>query len=241
MTRRRADLILRCCEISTGSACRREAVPVIRASALTPRKPAILLATAVRISGLMIAMCFNAGHAPAQNTVEVRGADSRYRYVDWTFSAYKSFMVDLFYVGVPGSNEFNLGGGYGFKPTPALMIAPLTYAVIGKEGGQRGIKLAVLAVLEKGSWRANAFLAHYAPVHGEVARYQVLDTGDLTRIFIKRWEAGISAGFFHAGSAWNPQIGPLLKRNDRLGAWGLSYRFGPQRELRLTRVLVMKR
>jgi hypothetical protein len=131
--------------------------------------------------------------------------------------------------------------GYGFKPAPSLTIAPLAYAVIGKEGGQRGVKVAVLAVFEKAGWKANVFLGHFAPVSGEVSRYQVLDTGDVTRVLYRRWEVGISSGFFHAGEDWSPQVGPLVKLNDRLGAWGVSYRFGPQREFRVSRVLVLKK
>jgi len=195
----------------------------------------------LRYCWLVLVVWLAGCQALAQSTVEVRGADSKYRYADWTFPVYRSFMLDLFYVGVPGSNEFNLGGGYGFKPRPSLTIAPLAYAVIGKEGGQRGLKVAVLVVLEKARWKANVFLAHLAPVRGTVSRYQVLDTGDVTRTIYGAWEAGMSAGFFHADTKWNPQVGPLLKRNDRLGSWGLSYRFGPQRELRVTRVVVFKR
>ncbi len=195
----------------------------------------------MRYSWLVVAVWLAGCQAMAQNAVEIRGADSKYRFVDWTFPAYKSFVVDLFYVGVPGSNEFNLGGGYTLKPSPSLIVVPLVYAVIGKEGGQRGIKIAALVLFEKAGWKANVFLAHFAPLSGEVSRYQVLDTGDLTRTFWKRWEAGISNGFFHAGGSWSPQVGPLVKLNDRLGSWGLSYRFGPQRELRATRVILFKK
>lgn len=196
----------------------------------------------MKYSWLVLVVVWLAGcQALAQNAVEVRGADSKYRYADWTFPVHKSFMLDLFYVGVPGSNEFNLGGGYGFKPTKSLTIAPLAYAVLGKEDSQRGVKVALLVVLEKAEWKANVFLAHFAPVHGTVSRYQVLDTGDVTRTIHGRWEAGVSAGFFHADTKWNPQVGPLVKLNDHLGAWGLSYRFGPQRELRVTRVVVLKK
>ena len=177
--------------------------------------------------------------ASAQSVLELRGADSKYRYADWSYTFHRSIIADLFYVGVPGSNEFNIGGGYGLKLKPSLMIAPLVYAVIGKEGGQRGVKLAALAVFEKAGWKANVFLAHYAPATGTVTRYQVLDTGDLTHVIRTRWEAGVSTGFFHSEGKWNPQVGPLIKINDHIGAWGLSYRFGPEREFRLTRVFVL--
>ena len=177
--------------------------------------------------------------AEAQHVFEFRGADTKYRYIDWNFSFPNSAIIDLFYIGVPGSNEFNLGGGYGFKITPELTVSPLLYAVLGKEGSQRGVKLAVLVALEKGGWKLNGFLAHFAPFTGEVSRYQVLDTLDFTRVTLMRWEVGISNGFFHAGGNWNPQVGPLAKLNDRLGYWAVSYRFGPQREFRATRVLIL--
>jgi hypothetical protein len=188
---------------------------------------------------MFLAMLLAGGQALAQSVLELRGADSKYRYADWSYTFRRSLMMDLFYVGVPGSNEFNLGGGYAFKPRPSLLIAPLVYAVIGKEGGQRGVKLAALAVFEKAGWKANVFFAHYTPATGAVHRYQVLDTGDLTHVIRTRWEAGVSTGFFHSEGKWNPQIGPLVKMNDHLGAWGLSYRFGPEREFRLTRVLLL--
>ncbi len=190
---------------------------------------------------MVAVLCLVAGQASAQSTVEVRGADSRYRFADWSLAFGDSAMLDIFYVGTPGSNEFNLGGGYGLKPAKSLMIAPLVYAVIGKEAGQRGVKAAVLLVFEKAQWKGNVFLAHYLPLSGQISRYQVLDSGDFTRGIRSRLEAGISTGFFHAEGKWNPQAGPLVKWNDRFGAWGVSYRFGPQREFRATRVLILKK
>jgi len=50
-----------------------------------------------------------------------------------------------------------------------------------------------------------------------------LDTLDVTRTLGARWEAGVQSGFFHAGGTWNPQVGPLVKLNDHLGAWAVSY------------------
>ena len=65
----------------------------------------------------------------------------------------------------------------------------------------------------------------------------MLDTLDATRTFGRHWEAGVQAGFFRTGGAWNTQVGPLLKLNDRLGAWAASYRFGAENEFRVGRVL----
>jgi len=57
----------------------------------------------------------------------------------------------------------------------------------------------------------------------------------------QRVEVGASAGFFRADQEWNPLFGPLFNWNDRLGSWGLSYRFGPEPELRFTRILLRKK
>jgi hypothetical protein len=182
------------------------------------------------------ALVLLAGQAGAQNLVEVRGADTKYRYVDWSYTWKSAAVVDVFYIGVPGSNELNLGGGYAFK-RGRLVLTPLVYAVFGKEDSQRGVKVALLASFEKDGWKLLSFLGAYARASGEVRPYQVLDTLDVTRTFAARWEAGVQSGFFRAGGAWNPQVGPLLKLSDRRGAWAISYRFGPQREFRAGRVL----
>lgn len=177
-----------------------------------------------------------AAPAAGQNLVEVRFANTKYRYADWNYTFKNGAVVDLFYVGVPGSNEFNLGGGYAFKRRP-LVLTPLAYAVIGKENSQAGVKLALLASFDKAGWKVLSFLGDYVPIAGDVDSYQVLDTLDFTRAFAGRWEAGLQVGFFRQDAAWNTQVGPLVKRNDRLGAWAASYRFGNQNEFRVGRVL----
>ncbi len=192
-------------------------------------------------AGALLALWLAGTQGQAQHYLEARGANTKYRYGDWNYTFKNSAIVDLFYVGVPGSNEFNFGGGYGFKPKPSLTIAPLAYAVVAKEAGQRGIKIALLVTLDYRGWRVNSFLGHFARISGDVKSYQVLDTLDVSKVIFKRYEVGISNGFFHAEQKWNPQIGPLFKLNDRLGAWAVSYRFGPQRELRFCRVLLLKK
>jgi hypothetical protein len=137
---------------------------------------------------------------------------------------------------VPGSNELDVGGGYAIRQGH-LTLTPLVYVVVGKEGSQRGVKLALLASYDRGGWKVLSFVGHYIRASGAVDSYQVLDTLDVTRTLGTRWEAGLQSGFFHAGGAWSPQVGPLVKLNDRLGAWAVSYRFGPQPELRVGRVL----
>ena len=188
----------------------------------------------------LIILCLEPGQAFSQHMFEARGADTKYRYIDWNYTFSNSVIVDAFYVGVPGSNEFNLGGGYALRIKPSLTVAPLVYAGMASEAGQKGVKIALLVAWEKHGWKANSFLAHFAPLAGDVGQYRVLDTLDFSRALNGRWDAGLSAGFFHADSEWNPQVGPLLKINDHLGAWSFSYRFGPQGEFRVGRVLILK-
>jgi hypothetical protein len=191
-------------------------------------------------SAVLLALLQFSTQGWAQHYLEGRLADTRYRYFDWNYTFPNSAILDVFYVGVPDSNEFNLGGGYGFKPKPSWVLAPVAYAVIGKEAGQRGIKVALLAMFEKNGWKLNSFFGHFIRIAGEVENYQVLDTLDVSRVARGPFEVGLSNGFFHAGGKWNPQIGPLFKLNDRLGSWYLSYRFGPQNELRLSRTFLIK-
>jgi hypothetical protein len=192
--------------------------------------------SALVVGAAVLSILVGQSSAIAQNLVEVRGADTKYRYVDWSYTWKSAAVVDVFYIGVPGSNELNLGGGYAFK-RGRLVLTPLVYAVFGREDSQRGVKVAVLASFEKDGWKLLSFFGAYARASGAVRPYQVLDTLDVTRTFAARWEAGVQSGFFRAGGAWNPQVGPLLKLNDRRGAWAISYRFGPQREFRAGRVL----
>ena len=91
------------------------------------------------------AMLSRGSTAAGQNLIEVRGADTKYRYFDWTHT-WGHGVLDVFYVGVPGSNELNVGAGYAFV-RGRLAVTPLAYAVIGKEQLQRGIKLAFAGVV----------------------------------------------------------------------------------------------
>jgi hypothetical protein len=178
-----------------------------------------------------------AGSAAAQVVAEVRGAETRYRFADVSFTAKNGAVFDAFYVGVPGSNELNVGGGYTFKRS-AFALTPLLYAVAGKEGGERGVKAALLTGFEKNGWKLNSFLGAFVRLSGSTDSYQVLDTADLTRTLATRWELGAQAGFFRSGGAWNLQVGPLLKLDDARGAWAVSYRFGQPKEFRVGRVMV---
>ncbi len=184
---------------------------------------------------LLMTIILSAGKVAAEDLIEFRYADTHYRYADWLHTFHNSAVVDVFYDGVPGFNEFNIGGGYALK-IRKVTVNPLLYFVAGKEASQRGLRVALLVTFDIEGWKLVSYLSHFAPLHGDVPQYQCLDTLDFTRALSKRWEVGIQNGFFHSQDRWNPQIGPLVKRNDRYGAWALSYRFGPQRELRAGRV-----
>lgn len=186
---------------------------------------------------VLLLMLGSATRASGQHMVEIRGADTKYRFADWNYSFSNGPVVDVFYVGVPGSNEVNAGGGYAFK-MGGLVMTPLVYGVIGMEGAQSGVKAALLVSLDKGGWKLLSFLADYVPVSGDVESYLVLDTLDFTRVVGKRWEVGVQADFFKTGDAWNPRLGPLVKLNDRHGAWAASYRFGSDPEFRVGRVVL---
>lgn len=173
----------------------------------------------------------------AQALAEVRVADTRYRFADVSYSWKNGVVFDGFYVGVPGSNELNVGGGYAIKRGP-FTITPLVYAVAGKEGGQRGVKTALLAGFDRDGWKFLGFGGAFIRTAGSTGNYQVLDTADLTHTFATRWELGVQGGFFHTSGAWNTQIGPLLKFNDAHGTWAVSYRFGNEKEFRVGRVMV---
>ena len=194
-------------------------------------RPLVLIAIATA------SVLFGVRSVAAQAVVEVRLADTEYRFVDVSFTAKSGAVFDCFYVGVPGSNELNVGGGYTFKRN-ALALTPLVYAVIGKEGGQRGVKAALLAGFEKNGWKFASFLGAFIRASGSTDSYQVLDTADFTRTLTTRWEVGVQGGFFRAGGSWNTQVGPLVKLNDARGAWAASYRFGHENEFRVGRVLV---
>ena len=88
------------------------------------------------------ALLFGARNVAGQVVAEVRLADTRYRFADVSFTRKNGVVFDCFYVGVPGSNELNVGGGYAFKRN-ALTLTPLVYAVIGKEEGERGVKAEI--------------------------------------------------------------------------------------------------
>jgi hypothetical protein len=92
----------------------------------------------------------------------------------------------------------------------------------------------------RGAWKADAYLAYFKPLRSSAKAYATADAANLTHALGKGWEAGISTGFFRQDGKWNPLAGPIVRKNDRLGFWALSYRLGPANELRLNRVFLFK-
>lgn len=178
---------------------------------------------------IFVASCF------ADDLVELRSANrGEYRYADWSHNG-KKWATDLYYIGVPGNNEVSACIGYQLK-----IVTPYACATAAKENKELGVKAAASIVWEKKAWKADAYLAYFKPLRGTTKAYATADAANLTRTLGKGWDVGISAGFFRQDGKWNPLAGPLVRKNDRLGFWALSYRLGPQSELRLNRVFLFK-
>ncbi len=171
-----------------------------------------------------------------QDFVELRTGHNRYRFADYSHTFKNSAVLDMFYVAVPGANEVDMGGGYCVKLGP-VTLTPLAYYSFLKEGRQSGAKAAILGSAEWRGWKSGWYLARGVNFANNHASYLVLDTLDVTRAAGKRWEVGASFGLFRNAGAWNAQLGPIVKRNDRLGVWYVSARGGPQKELRFGRII----
>lgn len=179
--------------------------------------------------------------AQADDLVEFRSASKgEYRYADWSHSFSNKLVTDLYYVGAPGANEATLCLGYTIPTRANLSLTPFFCGSFVKEEKVVGAKTAVIAVWEKESWKADAFYAYFEPLQQLAGSYHVLDAGNLTRSVTKTWEVGVSVGFFTQSKLWQYQTGPLVRRHDRAGYWGLSYRFGSTNELRFIRTFNIK-
>jgi hypothetical protein len=171
----------------------------------------------------------------ADDIVELRSASrGEYRYADWAHNG-KKWATDLYYIGVPGNNELSACVGYQLK-----IVTPYACATAAKEDKEMGIKTAAVIAWEKKTWKVDAFLAYFKPLRGTAKAFATADAANFVRTLGKGWEAGISTGFFRQDGRWNPLAGPLVRKNDRLGFWALSYRLGPTNELRLNRVFLFK-
>jgi hypothetical protein len=188
----------------------------------------------VKFYAFVLVLTFSA-IAFADNVVELRSSGhGQYRYADWAHNG-KEWATDLYYVGVPGNNELSACLGYQFK-----IVTPYTCMTTAKEDKELGAKAAASIAWEKKAWKADAYLAYFKPLRGSNKAYATADAANITRTLGKGWEAGISTGFFRQDGKWNPLAGPLVRKNDRMGFWAISYRFGPNNELRLNRVFLFK-
>jgi hypothetical protein len=185
---------------------------------------------------LFVTLVAGGARATAQTIAEVRVADTKYRYVDVNHTWSNGAFLDVFYVGMPGANELNVGLGRTLKLGP-VALTPAVYAVVGKEGGERGVTVAVLVNAEKDGWKVLAYVGHFTRVSGDVDSYDVTDTMDVTHALGKRFDVGVQWGYLRLGDEWNHQVGPVMKINDSHGNWAASYRFGV-REFRVARVVV---
>lgn len=168
--------------------------------------------------------------------VELRASTTKYRFFDVSHTFANRVVLDGLYLGVPGMNELYLGAGYQLRPAAGLSVAPILYAVLGKENDERGVCLGALLSVDRGGWKALGFVGHFFRTGGEVADYTFVDAFDLTRA-AGRWELGASAGLYETGGDRTWLVGPTVKRSDRRGAWAASMRFGNDTEFRLLRVL----
>ena len=175
--------------------------------------------------------------AQAQTMVELRGATTEYRFVDLNHTFKSGLFLDVVYVGAPGSNELYAGGGWSFRPREGVTLTPILYGVGAKENDERGVVLAGSFFIDRGGWRVLGFGGHFFRASGDVPDYDFLDSLDLTRLFAKRWELGLSAGFLRIAGGWNELIGGTIKLNDARGATALAVRGGYRGELRLIRTI----
>ncbi len=189
-----------------------------------------------------------AGLLQAEDVLEFRAATSQYGFGDWMRIYKNKISTDLYYVRVPGNNEFNACGGYALPKFSGISITPFACATVAKEDREFGLKFPVSVVFQTGTFKADIYYGHFVPLRGDVSAYDILDSGNFTRSFgqiigdgVWRWETGISTNFFHQDGAWNPLIGPLLRRNDKYGFWAVSLLSVTSTELRFSRVITFNK
>ena len=192
------------------------------------------------LAGLGLALLVAPAPLSAQTVVELRGADTEYRFVDLNHTFKSGLFLDLLYLGSETSDELYAGAGWSFKPATGVTLTPIVYGVAGKEADQLGIALCGSVFVDRGGWRVLGFGGQFLATSGDVPDYTFLDSLDLTRVIAKRWELGVSGGFlkFDGDSSWNELVGGTLKFNDKLGATAIAVRGGYTTEVRLIRTFV---
>jgi hypothetical protein len=177
--------------------------------------------------------------ARAQTSVELRGSTARYRFADVNHTFGNGVMLDALYVAVPGQDEFYLGLGYTWKPARGLTLIPLAYGVAGVQKQERGVVVGAYVLGDSGPWNLVAFAGRFIRASGGVATYDFLDSLDLTHTVAGKWDAGVSSTVYRQDTGWSHLTGPLVRRRDGRGSWGLSVRTGYDTEVRLVRILTL--
>ncbi len=169
------------------------------------------------------------------NYVEVRGGYPYYEYEEYSRRLGKGFIASFVHVKEEGEHEFSLGIGKSFNYKEALVVTPIVFATFGSHG-QKGITVGTYVEAEKDKWKARAYISRFINVSGKTEPYTSMDIGDVTRAVSKRYDIGLSTTFFCQHSECDVKTGPLVRRNDKLGAWEVSYRFGKEtNEFRVSR------
>ena len=176
----------------------------------------------------------------AQVEVELRAATPEYWYGDLSITIGDRLLLDGVVVGWPGYREGHAGLGVLIEPAPSVTVIPLAYAVFGT-GGSSGLTFGGYLYADPGGWRMQGFAGRFIATDGSAVDYTYIDAFDLTRA-VGTWEIGATLDFYRdaAEVAW--RLGPAIKRNDRLGTWGVSLRlgWGGTPEVRLTRALARR-
>lgn len=183
------------------------------------------------VSLLTLAFCASA----QKNYVEIRQASPLYDYQEYSCELPQNFNLDIVHIGVEGQDQLFLGLGRHINVNKTLTVTPYLYAVVGSNN-QRGVMVATNVIFQKNKWKASGFVGSYFRLKGGVSNYTALDTADVSRGVSKKIDVGVSTGFFRQEGKWNVQVGPLVRLNDKRGAWVVSYRIGQiGNELRFTR------
>lgn len=168
-------------------------------------------------------------------------ASNQYRTVDWTRQWDEHFVTDLNYLGTKTNNEMCAGVGYILKPVNSLTFIPFAYFVLGTDGQELGLGFGGVVSFSARKWRGSFNVNHFFPLHGSVENYNISDASTLTRAISKNWETGVMFSIFQQASTHLVFSGPLIRRNDKLGAWTISFEAGSQNQVRLQRTFQLGR
>lgn len=170
-----------------------------------------------------------------KNYIELRGGGKTYyEYEEYTRELPKGFSFTALHVREGSDHEFSVGFGKALELNKMVTLTPVVYATFGSHG-QRGATIGAYVEAEQNKLKARAFVGRFINIKGQTESYTGMDVGDVTYAVSKKWDIGVSTTFFCQGGC-TIQSGPIVRRNDKLGAWEFSYRFGKEEnQFRLTR------